>query len=204
MRSLYFILEKEFNQLKRRKGLVRMLLIAPIIQLILLPMAANFSVKNISLVVVDNDYSSTSQQLIKKITASGHFKLYATAKNNQEALNYIEHDLADVAIEIPNHFEKNLIREGREKIDLQINAIEGVKGGLSGSYLGQIISDFNKEWTEKYVMPQLNLASVRVISTHWYNPFLNYYIFIVPGILVNLITGIGLMQAAFNMVNEKK
>ena len=39
IRTLYFLLEKEFRQIMRNKGIVRMLVIAPVIQLILLPLA---------------------------------------------------------------------------------------------------------------------------------------------------------------------
>lgn len=204
MRTFFFILEKEFRQMRRRKGLIRSLFIAPIIQLLLLPMAANYSVKNISLVVVDHDHSSTSRELIAKITASGHFTLYATSESNIEALRYVEADKADLVLEIPPHFERNLLRENKEKLSIEINAIEGVKAGLSGSYIAQILQDYNTELRTRY-LPALHQAAVfKIIPINWYNTFLNYYLFIIPGILVNLVTGIGLMQAAFNMVNEKE
>ena len=41
MKTLLFLLEKEFRQLLRSKQLLRLLLIAPLIQLILLPLAGS-------------------------------------------------------------------------------------------------------------------------------------------------------------------
>lgn len=206
MRSLYFLLEKEFKQMFRSKGLLRTLFIAPVIQLILMPMAANYSVKNISLAIVDHDHSSVSQKLISKVTASGHFQLVAYCNNNTEALELIEHDKADIILEIPNKFEQNLVRENAQKLNVQINAIEGVKAGLGGGYLASIIGDFNAEARLRYVQPAHieQGSTITIMPVNWYNQFLNYYLFIVPGILVNLITGIGIMQAAFNLVKEKE
>ncbi len=206
MRSLYFLLEKEFKQMFRSKGLLRTLFIAPIIQLILMPMAANYSVKNISLVIVDHDHSSFSRQLITKVTASGHFRLEAICANTEAALKEIELDKADIAIEIPDKFEQGLVREGSQKINVQVNAIEGVKAGLAGGYLSAILSDFNAELRLHWVQPaRFEPAPViSIMPINWYNKFMNYYLFIVPGILVNLITGIGIMQAAFNLVKEKE
>ncbi|MBL7773385.1 MAG: ABC transporter permease [Chitinophagaceae bacterium] len=204
MRSLFFILEKEFRQMRRRKGLIRTLFIAPIIQLILMPLAANYSVKNISLVVVDHDHSSTSREMVAKITSSGHFNLYATSESNKEALSYVEHDKADLVLEIPPHFERNLVRENSEKLSVEINAIEGVKAGLAGAYLSQILLDYNADIRERFLPPTHQAFVFRIIPIHWYNVFLNYYLYIIPGILVNLVTGIGLMQTAFNLVNEKE
>jgi ABC-2 type transport system permease protein len=206
MRSLYFLLEKEFKQMFRSKGLLRTLFIAPIIQLILMPMAANYSVKNIKLAIVDHDRSTMSTQLISKITSSGHFQLVAYCKNTQEALTEIESDHADLALEIPNRFEQSLVREGTQKLNVEINAIEGVKAGLGGSYLASILGDFNAEIRTRWLQPERfsQTPVISILPINWYNKYLNYYLFIVPGILVNLITGIGIMQAAFNLVKEKE
>ena len=206
MRSLFFLLEKEFKQMFRSKGLLRTLFIAPIIQLILMPMAANYSVKNISLAVVDYDHSTVSAQLLSKITSSGHFRLQAICRNTEEALKQIEEDKADLVLEIPSQFEQHLVRDNMQKINVQINAIEGVKAGLAGSYLASILADFNATLRTRWIQPSHfeQAPVIQLIPINWYNRFLNYYLFIVPGILVNLITGIGIMQAAFNLVKEKE
>ncbi len=206
MRTLFFILEKEFKQMRRNRGLIGLLFFMPIIQLIIMPLAANYSIDNISLAVVDNDHSATSQQMIEKITSSGHFKLNAYCKSTNEAFRQIEKDKVDLVIEIPYNFEKNLVRENHEKLNIQINAIEGVKAGLSGSYLASILADYNNEilvkWTQPSILPPETTINVKPIN--WYNRYLNYYLFIVPGILVSLIIGIGIMQTAFNLVKEKE
>ena len=66
MKTLRFLLEKEFRQLLRNRQLMRTLLLAPLIQLILLPLAADYSVKNIAIAVTDNDHSPSSQRLDRK------------------------------------------------------------------------------------------------------------------------------------------
>jgi ABC-2 type transport system permease protein len=206
MRSLRFLLEKEFRQMFRSKGLVRTLFIVPIIQLIIFPLAANYSVKNISLAVVDNDHSGFSQQLINKITSSGYFKLTSSSASYKNALQKIEQDKADLSLEIPAGFERNLVREDKQKLYVSINAIEGVKAGLAGGYLGNIVADFNNDIRVRFVQPSHVSAApvISVASSNWYNPYLNYYLFIVPGILVTLLTSIGVMQTSFNLVKEKE
>jgi len=190
----------------RSKGLVRMLIMMPVIQLLILPMAANYSIKNISLAVVDNDHSEYSRKMIHKITSSGYFKLTAFCKNSQEAFKEVENDHADLILEIPKNFEKNLVRENNQKLLVQINAIEGVKAGLSGGYLANIINDFNSDIRTRWVQSQGvdEPALVSVAPVNWYNRYMNYYLFIIPGILVTLITGIGMLQTSFNMVKEKE
>ena len=58
MKTILFILEKEFRQILRDPSVLRIMLIMPVIQLIVLPMAADYEIKNIRLVVFDHDKSS--------------------------------------------------------------------------------------------------------------------------------------------------
>jgi ABC-2 type transport system permease protein len=88
----------------------------PIMQLIILPIAANYEVKNINITVIDNDHSSFSKrQLITKITSSGYFKLTDYNYSFKDALKLIESDQADLILEIPRGFERNLVRENANR-----------------------------------------------------------------------------------------
>ena len=73
MRTLKFLLQKEFRQIFRDPGILRIIFIFPVIQLIILPWAADYEIKNIKLTVADKDHSTYSRQLISKITASGYY-----------------------------------------------------------------------------------------------------------------------------------
>src|SRR5258708_4268403 len=208
MNSLLFFLEKEFRQLLRNKQLLRTLLIAPVIQLILLPLAADYSVKNISIAVVDNDHSTFSQKLISKITASGHFKLTGYTASYNEALALVEQDKADLALQIPADFERGLVRENSQKLYIAIDAIEGTKANLGGAYLSSIVKDFNDDirlnWQSVPTAGDADAPQISVASSNWYNPYLNYKLYMVPAILVTLVTAMAAMQSAFNIVQEKE
>ena len=208
MRTLYFLLEKEFRQILRNKSIVRLLLLAPMIQLILLPLAADYSVKNISIAVVDNDHSTTSQRLIGKITSSGYFRLTGYTGSYNMALTLIEQDKADLVLQIPAHFERDLVRENAQKLYVAINAIEGTKANLGGAYLGNIITDFNDEirvdWHTSGSATGSDAPQISIASSNWYNPYMDFHLYIVPAILVTLITAIASMQTAFNIVQEKE
>jgi len=205
MKTLLFLLEKEFRQILRNKGVLRTLLVAPVIQLILLPLAANFSVKNITIAVVDNDHSTYSQRLINKITSSGYFKLTGYVPSYKEALDLVEKDKADIALNIPPNFERNLVRENNQKLFVSINAIEGTKANLGGGYLGSIIKDFDDDIRLQWMHgEQNNAAQVTVAPSNWYNPYMDYHMYMVPAILVTLVTALAAMQSAFNIVQEKE
>src|SRR5664279_3843237 len=125
MRTIRFLLQKEFRQIFRNKAIVAIILVVPIVQLLILPLAANYEVKNINLSVVDNDHSDYSQKLISKITASGYYRLTGFNTSFKEAFASIESDKSDLVLEIPHDFEQNLIKENEQKLFIAINAING-------------------------------------------------------------------------------
>lgn len=190
----------------RDKGFTGRLFIAPAIQLILLPMAANFTIKNINIAIVDHDHSETSQKLSNKILSSGYFKLADYTDFNSKAKKLIESDKADLILEIPQDFGRELITEGNKKIGIMVNAINGVKASIGFAYLSGIIADYNSNLRTEWVQPERTnpLPVIDVVSSFWYNPLLSYYIFMVPAILVSLITGVAGLSAAFNIVKEKE
>lgn len=52
-----------------------MIIAIPVIQSLILPLAADYEIKNINIAIVDHDRSSYSQKLTSKITAAGYFIL---------------------------------------------------------------------------------------------------------------------------------
>jgi ABC-2 type transport system permease protein len=206
MRSLKFLLQKEFRQIFRDKAILRIIFLIPIIQLLVLPWAADYEMKNINITVIDHDHSLYSRQLISKIIASGYFILQDYTSSYNQALVDIEKDKADLILEIPALFQKDLIKENESKLFVAVNAINGVKANLGGAYLISIIQDFNQQVRMQWIQlprfsPELN---INVVSSDWYNPQMNYKYFMVPGILVILVTMVGSFLASLNIVKEKE
>ncbi len=127
MRTLLFLLQKEFRQIFRDPGILRLIFVMPVIQLAVLPWAADYEIKNIKLAVIDHDHSSYSRNLINKVTASGYFILTDYSASYNAALELIEHEQADIILEIPAKFEKELVKENEARLFMAANAINGVK-----------------------------------------------------------------------------
>jgi ABC-2 type transport system permease protein len=118
----------------------------------------------------------------------------------------IEQDKADLILEIPENWEKDLVKESESTLFMAVNAINGVKANLGGVYLGSIIQDFNREVRLKWIQfPRFNPEPViEISSSNWFNPKMNYKFFMVPGILVLLVTMVGAFLTSLNIVKEKE
>jgi ABC-2 type transport system permease protein len=206
MRVLKFLLQKEFRQILRDPSIFRILFLAPMIQLLILPLAADYQIKNINLGVIDHDHTQYSQQLINKIVASGYFRLKDYSATFPQAMRTIEQDKTDLVLEIPAQFERKLVKENEAELLIAANAINGIKAGLGSAYIQQIIQDYNQQIRSQWIQfPKFDpQPTIEVTYSDWYNPNMNYQYFMVPGILVMLLTIIGSNFAALNIVKEKE
>ena len=206
MRTLRFLLQKEFKQIFRDPTILRLIIMLPVIQLLIIPLAADYEIKNINITIVDNDRSTFSQNLASKILASGYFRL--TDYNNSFAagIKQMESDKTDLILEIPRNFEKNLVNTNTEKLFIAVNAINGTKALVGSAYVSRIIAQFNQNIRTELLPPSKiqNIPTIEIVSVNWFNRFLNYQVFMVPGILVLLITVVGAFMCALNIVKEKE
>jgi ABC-2 type transport system permease protein len=206
MKNVLFIIRKEFRQIFRNPSIVRTILVMPIIQLIVIPFAADYEIKFVNLSVVDQDHSSYSQRLVQKLTSAKYFRLVEYTHDYRKALETVQNASADLILTIPKDFEKTLVRDSKSTLHLAANAVNGVKAGLGNSYASRIIGDFNNEIREEWIqMPRHSeLPIVEISSQNRYNPQSYYPLFMVPGILVLLVTMIGALMSALNIVSEKE
>ncbi|HSH20956.1 MAG TPA: ABC transporter permease [Draconibacterium sp.] len=206
MKTLMFLLEKEFRQIFRDKTILRMILVVPIIQLLIIPLAADYEIKNINITITDHDRSAYSQKLTSQILASGYFVLTDYNNSFETGFRQMESDETDVILEIPKDFEKNLLNGQSEKLFVALNAINGTKASVGGAYLGRIIGEYNQNIIME-IMPSAripNVPTIEITSSNWFNRFLNYPNFMVPGILVILVTMVGAFMCSLNIVKEKE
>lgn len=209
MRVLLFLVIKEFKQIFRDRTMRAMILIAPLIQLLLLPLVADYEIKNINISVTDNDRSAYSREILSHISASPNFSLLDYGTDYREALQMVENDRADLILEIPHGFESNLVRGQKTKLFVAANAINNVKASVGSFYLRTILAEVNQgaalQRRQQLATPSLaTIPDIDIVVTNRYNPTLNYRQFMVPGILVVLMTMIGLYVCSMNVVKEKE
>ena len=206
MRTILFILRKEFLQIFRHKVLLPLIFVMPIIQLLILANAADYEIRNISLHIIDNDFSTASHRLVGKFQASPYFNIVNTSFTPKRGLDDLKSNEADLFMHIPLNFEKDLRKENEASIQLTINAINGVKAGLSNGYANAIIRDFNTdirtEWLN--IPAEAQRGNIELNYSNWFNPEQDYDTFMVPGILVMLVTLVGMFLCGMNIVKEKE
>jgi ABC-2 type transport system permease protein len=176
----------------------------PIVQLLVLSYTATFEIKNIRLVVVDHDHSTQSRQLINKFSGSKFFTFEGEKPSDAAALDELKKGTVDQAIVFEPDFEKNLLLDKKASIHVITDAINGNAASVMNAYAISIINGFNQNiLIQKYPVHYKGMP-IQTRSQFWYNPELNYFTYMVPGILVLLITLIAMFLSSMNIVKEKE
>ena len=200
-----YLLRKEFKQILRNGFLPKMIFIFPLNVLLIFPWAASYEIKNLNLSVIDNDHSTYSQLLTQKIISSNYFKLTNVSPNYKKALQSIEKNESDIILEIPPHFEKDLVNRQGGKVMISANAVNGMKGSIGMTYLSSIVTDFNGQIIEDLSPAAANnTPNIQLDTQYRFNPHLNYRVFMVPALMVMILTLLCGFLPAVSIVTEKE
>ncbi len=206
MSVLIPLLRKEFKQIIRNKAILIVMLSMPTIQLLILPFATDYEIRNINAVIIDHDHSSYSRAIAQKVEHSNYFKVVGYLDSYTKAIGRIEDRSADIIVEIPRGLEVGLDKEGKADILVTVNAVDGMKGHIGASYMGSIIQEVSNDVRAKWIVfPRFNpQPQVVITNSKWYNRSSNYQVYMVPGILAMLVTIVGAFLASLNIVKEKE
>jgi ABC-2 type transport system permease protein len=150
------------------------------------------------------------------MAASGRFVPTAASQSMARADEAMLGRDVDAILVVPRNFERDLTRDRTASVQLILNAEDGAAAGVTQSYAGRILESYSREIGAE-VAPTLASVSARaerppqrgepvieVRQRGWYNAELRYRDYMVPGILVVLVTMIGTLLTAMNIVREKE
>ncbi|HET7552572.1 MAG TPA: ABC transporter permease [Gemmatimonadaceae bacterium] len=216
MRALRFLLRKEFLQIFRDHTIVAMLFVLPLAQLLILANAATFEVKSSRMYVVDHDHTPMSRGVVDRLSASRRFILTGASQSLALADEAMLGREVDAILVIPDGFERDIMRQHSAPVQLVLNAEDGAAAAVTQAYASRILTDYSAELGAQ-VSPTLASVGataepppvsgsgvIDVRQRGWFNVDLEYTDFMVPGILVVLVTLVGTLLTAMNIVREKE
>jgi ABC-2 type transport system permease protein len=201
VRRIFFLARAEVLHVVRDRATLAQVLVIPIVQLLILSNAATLQIRESPTYVVDLDRSTTSRGLVSRFAASGHFEVAGASASLDHANEALLRGDVTMVLTIPREFELSLIRTDAAPVQLAVNAEKGSAAGLVQAYASTIVSAYAAELGAERGGPP---PAIDVRTRSWYNPALNYRHYMVPGILVALVTLIGTLLTAENIAREKE
>lgn len=207
MRTILYLIRKEFIQIFRDRFIGKAIFAVPLVQMLILVPAVTFEIRNINLCIIDRDMTPDSRKLISQLEGSTFFRIRHSTFSEQEANSLLHRNKCDMVLQIPSGFGKETGSGRPSGVLASVNAINATVAQISWAYLNGIIRDYNMNilvenagnMTASATIPRINIT-----NRYWYNEMLNYKFYMLPGILAILVTAIGFLLAGLNLVREKE
>lgn len=217
MRRILSLAYAEVLHVTRDRATLFQVLAFPVVQLLILANAATFQIRDTPMYVVDLDRTSVSRGLVSRFRASGHFDITGYSGSLDRADRALLAGDVTLVLTIPPDFESSVVRTGRTTVQLAVNAEKGSAAGIVPSYAAEILSAYGRELGTEIrpsrgaieaptgePAPRRGVERLDVRLRGWYNPTLDYQHYMVPGLLVSLVTLIGTLLTAQNIAREKE
>lgn len=204
LRRLGHLIRKELIELRQDPRLFGIVIMAPIIQLTVLGYAATTDVKDIPLLVVDNDRSSSSRELVQRFEASANFYVVDVVTGAGAVERHLEHGTAWMALAIPPGFGASLAAGRPDTVQVIADGTDSNSTGVAMGYARSVVAAYSAERTAALRPGLRRAAPVDADIRVWFNPRLESRDFMVPGIVALLLLVITTNLSAMAIVRERE
>lgn len=202
------VVRKELLQLRRDPRLRRVILVAPVIQLLVFGYAVSTDVRHTATFLVDQDRSPVSRELVDAFTASGYFDVVAGADASAEAVRALDRGEATVALVIPPGFGRDLVAarvQGAPPATVQL-LVDGTNSNIATVALGYAEGILRAFGVRLGVAAggEAPEAAVVLHERAWYNPSLESRNYNVPAVVGTLMLLVALLLTSLAVVRERE
>ena len=190
---------KEFHQLMRDNSSILIGIFLPIILIFIIGYGVSLDVKKVPIATVLEDTSPTVHEVLSFLNGSEYFApIYVTSMH--EAKELMDNRDVDAIIRIPSDFSKNLYTRG-SSMQLILYGVDSttattVKGYVEGSV---------KQWEALNKARFINGSTAGIITVEnrmWFNDANSSIWYFIPGLIVLIITIVGVFLTSLVMARE--
>ena len=207
MRRLWYVMWKELLELRQDPRLFGVIFIAPIVQLTFLGYAATTDVKNVPIVVVDQDHTPQSRELISRFDGSPYFTIVGSLNTVAEIEGWFEGNRAWMGLVIPGDYHERVGSNRQAAVQVIADGTDSNSTNVAMGYAVNLVNGYNEELARERltaagqdVPPRAIDARIRV----WFNPQLESRDFMIPGIVALLLLVITTNLSSMAVVREKE
>ncbi len=207
MRRVWYLMWKELLELRQDPRLFGVIFIAPIIQLTMLGYAATTDVKNVPVVVVDQDHTPQSRELISRFEASPYFTIAGSTGSVQEVDAWFERNRAWMGLVIPGDYHERIGSGRTATVQVIADGTDSNSTNVAMGYAANLVAGYNEELGRKRLLAAGQNVPARAIEARirvWFNPQLESRDFMIPGIVALLLLVITTNLSSMAVVREKE
>ena len=205
---LMSLIRKEFIQIVRDPRTLAIIFVMPVLMLFLLGYAATNDVRNIDMVVFDQDQSPASRRLLEAYKQADYFRISRTVSSEEEMRALIDNNTARAGIIIPAGYGRKVTGDSSAQVAFVLDGSDPTVASTAlaaATLIGQTQStNLQVQRLERRGMGSLVKAPIDVRTLVWYNPGLVSAYFMVPAMIGMILQYLGTMLTATAIVRERE
>jgi ABC-2 type transport system permease protein len=211
VRGLWRVIVKEFLQLRHDRRMIPIIFVAPVVQIVLFGFAVNTDVTGVPLVVVDQDGSQASRELVGRFVGPGLFDLAGAEESVRGIDEWLVTGRAQVALVIGQGYGKDVDRGEAPRVQVIADGSDASPATVALGYASAIIAGEGRALVAERVARLLRAAGARrapgrteLVPRVFYNPDLKSRWFYVPAVLAMVLMIMTTLLSAMGVVREKE
>lgn len=206
-RHFWAVTKKEISHIIRDPYTLFLVLFSPTLLLLLMAYALSVDLKNIPIVVWDQDYSQTSEQFIETMVSGEELDLYASVNGMDEIEYLLQRGEIKAAVVIGPGFSRDLYSLAGVPLQVIIDGTEPESGGFAVDQIGLRAEEFvNDVIVSQFDQLGISVDSFQPIDLRvraWFNPSLKSRNDLIPGLL-SIVLGLPAMLVALTISHERE
>lgn len=199
LRRLIAMTKKEFYQLVRDNSSILIGIFLPIILIFIIGYGVSLDVKKVPVAVVLEDVSPTAYNSLKFLNGSDYFEpIYTTSMHQAEKL--MDNRKSDVILRIPSDFSENLYK-GKSTMQLILYGVDSSTATTVKGYIEGAVRQWENENKTTFISNS-NVGNIIVENRMWFNDANSSIWYFIPGLIVLIITIVGVFLTALVMARE--
>jgi ABC-2 type transport system permease protein len=176
-------------------------LIPPILQCLVFAYAATYDLNDVPYVVLDQDRSASSRELLAGVSGSPVFRCVGELERAGDIQTEIDERRALLAIQIDADFERRLLSGLPARVQTIADGRNSNTAAIAMGYVAAIVEAFNAKWLAEHA----EAGSPITVSTRaWYNPNLETRWHMIPALVGTLTMVQALLITALSVARERE
>jgi ABC-2 type transport system permease protein len=210
------VIVKEFLQLKQDRRMIPIIFVAPVLQLVVFGFAVNTDVDRVPMVLVDQDRTASSRDLVDDFVRSGYFELAGVEDGVGAIDRWLLTGRAEIALVIAPGYGEAVASGETPRVQAIADGSDASPATVALGYASGIVSSRNRELMAQRVEELLREAAesgrgtlhlaglIEAVPRVWYNPDLKSRWFYVPAVLAMILMIMTMLLSAMGVVREKE
>ncbi len=209
MYVLWRVIVKELLQIRRDRRMIPVIFVAPVVMVTVFGFAVNTDVTNVPMVLVDQDRSAASRDLVSRFVGSGYFQVVANEERADAVDRWLVTSRAQLGLVIAPGFGSAVASGRTAALQVITDGTDASSASVALGYAASLAQGFGAELSAAPLRSAgqgllRRPGQVDLLPRVFYNPDLRSRWFYVPAVLAMVLMVMTMLLSAMGVVREKE